>query len=304
MSRRFGLADNRGFTLVELMIVALMMGIVVVAINGLYESTQRTASTQEEVVELQQNLRVAMDQIARDIRMAGFMIPPQDISGNPIYPIATAGQNSLTIQTASALGRAARFNENPPVTVTVGNGASVDLDIDVASNDQAMLFKDDDFVRILRPPNQSNLFPGCTVQLRNDPSGTNLPLLLTNNSGANISDLSILPGDIVARITNNSNHPNTVIYLRENDLLRRRTDVLTAAVNTQTLADGLRASTDPNLDGLQFRYILDDGSEQTTVSGATLDSIKAVRVTLAGQATTSEGVTERALTSIIALRNR
>jgi prepilin-type N-terminal cleavage/methylation domain-containing protein len=296
MSRRIGFTDSRGFSLVELLIVVMMMGIVTMAIYSLYESTQRTATSQDQTVELQQNLRVAMDQIARDIRMAGFMIPAD------LTPIATANQNSITFNTASTFGRAARINDDP--TVSVVNGASVDLNLTVASAAQALLFADGNFARIIRPPNQGDLFDDCIISLTAGPSGTTLPIRIMNNSGADISSLQLRPGDIFARITDDSNNPNTVRYLREDDLFRRRTDETTADVDTQTVANGLRASADPNLDGLQFRYILDDGTEQTTVSGATLDSIKAVRVTLAGEVDTQQGLKTRSLTSIVALRNR
>jgi prepilin-type N-terminal cleavage/methylation domain-containing protein len=296
MSRRIGFADSRGFSLVELLVVMFMMGIVTMAIYSLYESTQRTATSQDQTVELQQNLRVAMDQIARDIRMAGFMIPAD------LTPIATANQNSLTFNTASASGRAARINANP--TVSVVNGASVDLNLTVVSTAQALLFADGNFARIIRPPNQGDLFDDCIISLTANPSGTTLPIRITNNSGADISSLQLRPGDIFARIADDSNNPNTVRFLREGDLLRRRTDETTADVDTQTVASGLSASADPNLDGLQFRYILDDGTEQTTVPTATLDSIKAVRVTLTGEVNTQQGLKTRSLTSIVALRNR
>ncbi|HXV20930.1 MAG TPA: prepilin-type N-terminal cleavage/methylation domain-containing protein [Desulfuromonadales bacterium] len=302
MKRQFGYAGNRGFSLVELLIVVMMMGIVTMAIYSLYESTQRTATSQDQTVELQQNLRVAMDQIARDIRMAGFMIPGLDAFGAPLYPIATANQNSITFNTASAAGRAARVNDND--TVTVSNGASVDFNLTVSSAEQALLFADGNFARIIRPPNQGNLFPDCLITLTAGPSGTTLPIRITNNSGANISSLQLRPGDIIARIADDSNNPNTVRFLREGDLVKRRIDEGTADVDTQNVASGLRQSGDANLDGLQFRYILDDGSEQTTVSGAALESIKAVRVTLTGEVNTQQGLKTRSLTSIVALRNR
>src|SRR5574341_1873842 len=67
--------NRSGFTLIEVLIVAAMLGIVMGAIYSLYVTHQRTAYTQEEEVDVQQNLRIAMDSISRDIRMSGFLIP-------------------------------------------------------------------------------------------------------------------------------------------------------------------------------------------------------------------------------------
>ena len=63
---------GRGFTLIELM-VAIVIGMI--AIAGFYRSFvafANVAGTQEQAVEMAQNLRVGTDHLAREIRMAGF----------------------------------------------------------------------------------------------------------------------------------------------------------------------------------------------------------------------------------------
>lgn len=65
--------DSRGFTLIELMVVTVMISVVMGAMYTLYKTQQRSALIQEEVVDLQQNLRIAMDSITRDVRMCGFL---------------------------------------------------------------------------------------------------------------------------------------------------------------------------------------------------------------------------------------
>ena len=288
-----GCRNGKGFSLVELLIVMAMMGIVTMAIYSLYEGTQRTASTQDEVVEVQQNLRIALDQIARDVRMAGFMIP------STLTPIATAGQNSLTIQTASAVGRAARIG---------GAGFSIpdpvgtpNVTFTLASTDQANLFAVNDYVRIIRPPNQNDLFPGRALQISSNPAGTAVGI--TGFMAADIGQ-NIRPGDVIVRIANGSNNPNTIDYFRANEVLKRRTDAGTGPVDTRDIASGLQQSADPATDGLRFSYVLDDGSVSTSVAAADLDNIKAVQITLVGVADTPQGSKQRSLTSLIELRNR
>jgi type IV pilus assembly protein PilW len=64
--------NNRGFTLVELMITVAISGIVIAAIYSAYISQQRTYLAQEQVAEMQQNIRAAIDMMTREIRMAGY----------------------------------------------------------------------------------------------------------------------------------------------------------------------------------------------------------------------------------------
>lgn len=63
---------ERGFTLVELMIAMAVGGIVMGAVMTSFLSQHRSYLAQDEVVEMQQNARVAMDMLTRDIRSAGY----------------------------------------------------------------------------------------------------------------------------------------------------------------------------------------------------------------------------------------
>ncbi len=62
-------ASVAGFTLVEMMISITLLGTIMIGVYNLYLSQQDQSLIQEDVVELQQNLRVAMDTITRDMRM-------------------------------------------------------------------------------------------------------------------------------------------------------------------------------------------------------------------------------------------
>jgi len=72
--------NNRGFTLVELMIAMAMAGIVSAAILMAFNSQQKTQVSQQLVVEMQQDLRAALYLMQQDIRMAGH--DPLWIDGN------------------------------------------------------------------------------------------------------------------------------------------------------------------------------------------------------------------------------
>jgi type IV pilus assembly protein PilW len=64
--------SNRGFSLLELMVAMAVVSILLAGIYAAYITQLRSYMTQQMTLEMQQNLRVAMQIMARDIRMAGF----------------------------------------------------------------------------------------------------------------------------------------------------------------------------------------------------------------------------------------
>lgn len=85
---------NKGFTLVELLITMLIVGIITGAILSAYRTMQRSYIAQDQVVEMQQNLRNAMDFMVQQIRMAGY-----DPEGKASTGIVVANRGKLQITT-------------------------------------------------------------------------------------------------------------------------------------------------------------------------------------------------------------
>ena len=90
------LIQQQGFTLIELLIAMAIFGIVMGAIYSTYKSQQDSYVVQEQVVEMQQNLRASLYQLTRDMRAAGFNpaknpniegfrteIPEEESAGSP-----------------------------------------------------------------------------------------------------------------------------------------------------------------------------------------------------------------------------
>ena len=63
---------SHGFTLIELMIAMAIFSIASAALYASYQAQQNSYHTQEQVADLQQNLRAALFFIERDIKMAGY----------------------------------------------------------------------------------------------------------------------------------------------------------------------------------------------------------------------------------------
>lgn len=66
------LPKSTGFTLVELLIALVIGSLVIGAVYSSLQSQHASYLAQDQVVEMQQNLRAAMNIMAREIRMAGY----------------------------------------------------------------------------------------------------------------------------------------------------------------------------------------------------------------------------------------
>lgn len=106
-------ADD-GFTLVELMITLVITSVISATLYSAYIYQQRTQTAQQQVVDMQQNIRSVLYFIAREMRMAGF--DPQNISGAGIIK-ATKGRFQFSQD----------INNNGPGT-TPGDGDLLDQD--------------------------------------------------------------------------------------------------------------------------------------------------------------------------------
>jgi type IV pilus assembly protein PilW len=85
--------EQAGFTLIELMVGMAVSVIVVAAAFTILTTTSKTLRANEQVVDTQQNLRMAMEMIARDLKLAGFGSPGVPV-GNCTNGIVPADQNS------------------------------------------------------------------------------------------------------------------------------------------------------------------------------------------------------------------
>jgi prepilin-type N-terminal cleavage/methylation domain-containing protein len=65
-------SKNRGITLIELLIALVISSILIAAVYRTFIGQQKTYTVQEQVVDMQQNVRVAINKMMREIRMAGF----------------------------------------------------------------------------------------------------------------------------------------------------------------------------------------------------------------------------------------
>ncbi len=319
---------DSGFSLVELLVVVGIMGLIAASVQTLYVTHQRSATTEAEVVDVQQGLRVGMDQIGRDLEMAGFLaVAPIIPNGDPIAAAVDggAGPDTITLNTASESVVAATIAAPVPVfaalnagdlltfTVTSAGGSMGGFEAADVGTARVRIFNYQTWVlgdlttglgarftvNGLNAPCGVGLLPPCQIQLMADGPG----------AGA---FQTINPGDAIVKtgtVAGGEGFPNTVQYsvaacpapIPGQCLLRGTFPALPApAVNPSIVAT--------NVTNLQFRYLLDDGTE-INAPVPDLSFVRAVRVTINGQTVAtlaaSGGVAkQRGVMSVVALRNR
>lgn len=92
-------SQEKGFTLIELMIGLAVFSLVGAVIYSVMINMTRSFTTQEAHVQVQQQLRAAGDLIIQDIRMGGY-----DPKGDAIDPdIATDGKPGITAATSQSI---------------------------------------------------------------------------------------------------------------------------------------------------------------------------------------------------------
>lgn len=137
MSTRSSRMREQGFSLVELMIAVTIGFIVVGAVGYLYLGARQSFRTTDNMSRMQENARLAMETLARDIRMAGYVgcgnlqNATVNTIANPPVPNLSAS-NAITGQdfsasTANYLGTTITRPAGDTITVTGAFGGGVSL---------------------------------------------------------------------------------------------------------------------------------------------------------------------------------
>ena len=95
------LSNKRGITLIELLVALIICALCIGAIYRVFISQSKAYVVQDQVVEIQQSLRSAMELIVRDLQMTGFdydnstsPVKIEDFKSTPPYMVA---DHSITI---------------------------------------------------------------------------------------------------------------------------------------------------------------------------------------------------------------
>jgi prepilin-type N-terminal cleavage/methylation domain-containing protein len=139
--------NKRGVTLIELLIALVISAIFVAGIYRTFISTQRSYIVQDQVVEMQQNARAAINMMMREIRMVNFgrivsfdeslgayvsNLLPINVAGHLFPAVLTTNQDEITI-----IGgfEQIRTGTGAPITVVSFDPAVPSITLSSATNE-------------------------------------------------------------------------------------------------------------------------------------------------------------------------
>ena len=116
---------SKGVTLIELMVALVISAILIAVLYRTFIAQQKTYTVQEQVVDMQQNARLAINKLIRDIRMAGFgnvgRVLPTMGHANPL----TMNADNITI--IGAFRHLVDPETKEPITVAETAGNTITL---------------------------------------------------------------------------------------------------------------------------------------------------------------------------------
>ncbi|MFI5224113.1 MAG: prepilin-type N-terminal cleavage/methylation domain-containing protein, partial [Nitrospirales bacterium] len=112
---------ERGFTLIELLIAIVISSVIVAGGYTVLTATNRATISNERAVGTQQNIRVAMELIARDIKQAGFGMPMA-----PDLPVGGTAGNCATGATGTTAAAIRPVDNNSAIPLTAVNDTGAD----------------------------------------------------------------------------------------------------------------------------------------------------------------------------------
>lgn len=93
---------NAGFSLVEMLIGSAVLIVVLAAIYIILDASQRDYASASARSDVQQNVRVVLESMARELRTAGYkpqkagcLVPPSDVVWNPLSPTSVTFQTDV-----------------------------------------------------------------------------------------------------------------------------------------------------------------------------------------------------------------
>jgi type IV pilus assembly protein PilW len=205
---------DQGFTLLELLVVILILSVVMAGVYSVYTSQQKSFLIQEDVAEMQQNLRAAMFTMVREIRLAGC-----NPTGKANAGIVTANANTISV-TMDICGN------NPNVDPPDGDTGDLDEAVTYALTDADSDGTVDSLVRI-RP---GDLVPPLVAS---NIDALNFVYLDGNgNVSADLTQIRTVQLTVVARTENPSvgfrntasyrNLQGAVVFTAPGDSFRRK----------------------------------------------------------------------------------
>jgi len=280
----------KGLTLIELLIAMTISAILIAAIYRTFIRQQKTYTVQEQVVDMQQNVRVAINRMMREIRMAGFgnvssVLPIISIDGtfnNIINP--TNSKNNIKGQYDDQVTIIGAFEKVSTLATEHAIGTNIIQLSDLPKDALDLINRKYICIGGLESHTITNIdVPTHTLTL----SGN-----LVNKYSAGTPVFKVKA--ITYQLRPDNRDQNMPVLTREDS---------TDGGGSQVVAE--------NIENLQLKYTLKDGSQSDSPAAADCPNIRMVRVTIDARTSMSDpefkgetgGFRRRRITSNIHVRN-
>lgn len=269
------LTKKTGVTLIELLIALVISSILVAALYRTFIDQQKTHTVQDQVADMQQNVRVGIDQMTREVRMAGYGDNILAIFGNinGFTNIFTPANNANNIG-----------NNDDKITIIIA--------VEVAKLTETVAQGSTS----IKVSNAGDFNSGAQKYL--SLNGENNYLVQNVLSNTITLATPLLEGHLI-------DEPVFLVKAVTYKLMLDTTNIPVLVRNDNTgNGDQIVAE---NIEDLQFRYTLADGS--VTDSPTNPEDIRMVsanvkaRTKMADTQLNSDGYRRRELTSVIKVRN-
>jgi prepilin-type N-terminal cleavage/methylation domain-containing protein len=251
------LKRSKGLTLIELLVAMAISAILIAALYRTFMGQHKTYTVQEQVVDMQQNARVAINRMMREIRMAGFgsvwnVFPPEHLPfltlGGPLPDVINPRDDVNDVdQHDDQITIIGAFEQVTTLSQLTDGSDTVQL---VGGADQ--------FNVLMR---RYLCIGGLETHIVRGISGNTITLdsrlLFNHAAGTPVYKVKA----IRYRLRWDNSNPNMPVLTREDH---------TDGGGSQVVAE--------NIENLQLRYVLEDGSESD--SPADPSDIRMVRVTV------------------------
>jgi len=287
----YRLKRSKGLTLIELLVAMAISAILIAALYRTFMGQHKTYTVQEQVVDMRQNVRVAINRMMREIRMAGFgsawnVFPPQHLPfltlAGPFLDVINPGDGRDIIegQPVDRITIIGAFEQVSTLNNPTDGGNTIEL---AGGADEFNLLTrrylcigglETHIVRWVS-------ISGNTITLDSN-------VLFNHAAGTPVFKVKA----ITYQLRWDNRNPNMPVLTREDQ---------TDGGGSQVVAE--------NIENLQFRYVLEDGSESD--SPADPSRIRMVRVAVHARTSLSDpefkggtgGFRRRTIASNILVRN-
>jgi len=237
-----------GTSLLEVLIALLIMGVVTASIFQLYVTQHKNYMTQDDITNIQQNVRASIDELGRQIRMAGYDLPLG------VAPLAAANTNPDTITITYRKGGCDTYLAAPMPLPSSELKCAIDVSC----------FYDGEWVYIFDPDSGG----GEWFEITHVQTGSNHlqhnTMTLSRAYDEDAIVLAMTQVKFFVDTTTDPDHPNLIVQL--------------PGQSPQVYAE--------NISDLQFRYRMKNGTVQDVPT--LVDNVREVLISVTGRSNTPD----------------